>query len=80
MRLTMWRSAVAVNGLMIVAMVATAGAQAPGARPRRVQDTLTSPAVGGDGQITFQLYAPKATEVLVRSEGPAPFAKRGAAL
>jgi enterochelin esterase family protein len=38
-----------------------------------VQDTLTSPVIGIDGRITFQLYAPKATDVLLRSEGPAPF-------
>ena len=61
---------------MLIAAGAPASAQAPGARPRRVQDTLTSPVIGADGRITFQLYAPKATEVLVRSEGPAPFANQ----
>ena len=65
----------ALAGLLI-ASAAPASAQAPGARPRRVQDTLTSPVIGADGRITFQLYAPKATEVLVRSEGPAPFANQ----
>jgi enterochelin esterase-like enzyme len=51
-------------------------AQAPAARPRRVQDTLTSPVIAGDGRVTFQLYAPKAEQVLLRSEGPAPFANQ----
>jgi enterochelin esterase-like enzyme len=41
-----------------------------------VQDTLTSPAIAADGRVTFRLYAPKATEILVRSEGPAPFADK----
>ena len=50
------------------------GAQPPNARTLRVQDTLQSPVLGADGQVTFQLYAPKATEVTMRSEGPAPFA------
>src|SRR3954471_21577550 len=62
------------TAMLIATSIATASAQPPGARPRRVQDTLTSPVIGTDGRITFQLYAPKATEVLVRSEGPAPFA------
>ena len=29
--------------------------------------------VAPNGQVTFQLYAPKATAVVMRSEGPAPF-------
>ena len=62
--------------MLIATAAAAAPAQAPAARPRRVQDTLTSPAIGGDGRITFQLYAPKAAEVLLRSEGPAPFANQ----
>ncbi|MEO8624308.1 MAG: alpha/beta hydrolase-fold protein [bacterium] len=65
---------------MLITMAgATVGAQAPGARPRRVQDTLTSPVIGTDGRVTFQLYAPKATEVSLRSEGPAPFANQALA-
>jgi enterochelin esterase family protein len=63
-----------VIALLTVATAATASAQPPAQRPRRVQDTLTSPVIGSDGQVTFRLYAPKATEVRVRSEGPAPFA------
>ncbi|MFL5619760.1 MAG: alpha/beta hydrolase [Gemmatimonadaceae bacterium] len=63
-------------GLLIVTAATTASAQAPAGRPRRVQDTLTSPAIGTDGRVTFQLYAPKATEILLRSEGPAPFANQ----
>ncbi|HEX7980073.1 MAG TPA: alpha/beta hydrolase-fold protein [Gemmatimonadaceae bacterium] len=62
--------------MLIVAAVPPSNAQAPGARPRRVQDTLTSPSIGTGGQVTFQLYAPKATEVILRSEGPAPFANQ----
>jgi enterochelin esterase family protein len=56
---------------------ATAGAQPPGApRTPRVQDTLKSPVAGEDGRVTFQLYAPKAGEVTLRTEGPAPFANQ----
>jgi enterochelin esterase family protein len=51
---------------------ALAGAQMPG--PRTPNDTLKSPVVASDGRVTFQLYAPRATEVTLRSEGPAPFA------
>ena len=51
-----------------------AGAQPPGGRTPRVLDTLKSPVIGADGQVTFKLYAPKATEVTLRTEGPAPFA------
>src|SRR5687768_14248219 len=66
------------GGLLTLAIAAsaTAGAQAPGARTPRVQDTLRSPVIGADGRVTFKLYAPKATEVTVRSEGPAPFANQ----
>jgi enterochelin esterase-like enzyme len=74
MRMTTWTRGAALAGLLTVAMLGTAAAQPPAARPRRVQDTLTSPVVGADGAITFRLFAPKATEVLLRSEGPAPFA------
>jgi len=66
----------ALAAMLVLATGAPSGAQAPGARPRRVQDTLTSPSIGADGRVTFQLYAPKATEVLLRSEGPAPFANQ----
>ena len=71
-----WRGAVTWAGVLSVGAALTVGAQPPGARPRRVQDTLTSPVVGADGRVTFQLYAPKASEVLLRSEGPAPFANQ----
>ena len=74
MRTSTWRRAAAWAGLLSVALASTATSQPPGARPRRVQDTLTSPVIGADGRVTFQLYAPKATAVLLRSEGPAPFA------
>ena len=74
MRMTTWTRGAALAGLLTVATITTAAAQAPAARPRRVQDTLTSPVVGADGAVTFRLFAPKATAVLVRSEGPAPFA------
>jgi enterochelin esterase-like enzyme len=63
--------------LAAAALAAPVAAQPPGgARTPRVQDTLKSPVVGADGQVTFQLYAPKATEVTLRSEGPAPFANQ----
>ena len=65
----------AAIAMLLAAAPAAGSAQAP-ARQRRIQDTLTSPAIGSDGRVTFQLYAPKATEVLVRSEGPAPFANQ----
>jgi len=70
---TLCRAAVGA-GMLALAMTAGAGAQPPNARTLRVQDTLQSPVLGADGQVTFQLYAPKATEVTMRSEGPAPFA------
>ncbi|MES2176935.1 MAG: alpha/beta hydrolase-fold protein [Gemmatimonadota bacterium] len=72
MRLTIGRYSIAIAMLLSAA----AGAQAPGARPRRVQDTLTSPVISADGKVSFRLYAPKATEVFVRTEGPAPFANQ----
>jgi enterochelin esterase-like enzyme len=60
--------------LIVAALLAplAAAAQMPG--PRTPGDTLKSPVVAGDGRVTFQLYAPKATEVSLRSEGPAPHA------
>jgi len=70
---TLCRAAVGA-GMLALAMTAGAGAQPPNARTLRVQDTLQSPVLGADGQVTFQLYAPRATEVTMRSEGPAPFA------
>ncbi|MCC6244675.1 MAG: esterase [Gemmatimonadaceae bacterium] len=66
--------AVAMAHFCGMALSATAQAQAAGPRARRVQDTLASPVIGSDGSVTLQLYAPKATEVRLRSEGPAPFA------
>ena len=76
MRLTTFRRAAARAGMLTLAMAAGAQAQPAGARAPRVLDTLRSPAIGADGRVTFQLYAPKATEVSVRSEGPAPFANQ----
>ena len=76
MKPTTWRNAAAVTALLTVVIAGIARAQAPAARPRRVQDTLSSPVIGNDGQVTFRLYAPKATEVLLRTEGPAPFANQ----
>ena len=58
--------------LLSAVLVATAGAQPNG--PRTPGDTLKSPVIGADGSVKFQLYAPKATAVSLRSEGPAPFA------
>lgn len=54
------------------AVTAAAGAQQRG--PRNPGDTLKSPVIGDNGRVTFQLYAPKAGEVTLRTEGPAPFA------
>jgi enterochelin esterase-like enzyme len=74
MQLTpLWHAAVGA-GMLTLTMTAGGGAQPPNARTPRVQDTLKSPVLGADGQVTFQLYAPKASEVAMRSEGPAPFA------
>ena len=73
MRLTIWGRGAALVVLLIVHAAPTAAAQRGG---RRVQDTLTSPVIGTDGRVTFRLYAPKATEVFVRTEGPAPFANQ----
>ena len=62
--------------LLVVTLAVTAAAQQPGARTPRVQDTLKSPVIGADGQVKFQLYAPRASEVSLRTEGPAPFANQ----
>ena len=73
-----WHTALPA-AVLLVAATSTPSAQAPAARPRRVQDTLSSPVIGADGRVTFQLYAPRATEVQLRSEGPAPFANQALA-
>lgn len=75
MRRTIFGCAAARAGMLTVSMVAVAQAQ-PGARTPRVQDTLRSPVIAADGRVTFQLYAPKATEVSLRTEGPASFANQ----
>jgi enterochelin esterase-like enzyme len=49
-------------------------AQAPA--PRSPNDTLHSPVIGANGSVTFQLFAPRATAVVLRSEGPAAFANQ----
>jgi enterochelin esterase family protein len=41
--------------------------------PPRIQDTLKSPLIAADGRVRFNLYAPRANAVVVRTEGPAPF-------
>ena len=61
--------------LLAATLATTAGAQMPNG-PRTPGDTLKSPVIGADGSVKFQLYAPKATAVSVRSEGPAPFANQ----
>jgi enterochelin esterase family protein len=60
--------------VLIAALATSAGAQAP--RPRSPNDTLHSPVVGAGGSVTFQLFAPTATAVTLRSEGPAAFANQ----
>ena len=62
--------------LLMVTLVAAAAAQQPGGRAQRVQDTLKSPVIGADGEVKFQIYAPRASEVSLRTEGPAPFANQ----
>lgn len=67
-----------VMAALVVAALAAHG-QAPGAAkpqpaamtPPRLSpnDTLRSPEVGSDGGVTFRLYAPKASEVVLQSEG-----------
>src|SRR5258705_13897430 len=42
--------------------------------PPRIPDTLKSPVIAADSRVTFQLFAPKAGNVVLRTEGPAPFA------
>lgn len=76
MRRTTSRSTVVLAALLMVSQMETAVAQQPAARTPRVQDTLKSPVIGADGQVKFQLYAPKASEVSLRTEGPAPFANQ----
>ncbi len=63
-------------GAGTLALAMAAGAQTPGGRTPRVLDTLKSPVIAADGQVTFQLYAPKAAEVTLRTEGPAAFADK----
>ena len=76
MRLTTLGRVAARAGMLTLVTAAAAVAQAPGARTPRVQDTLKSPVVGANGEVKFQLYAPKAAEVTLRSEGPSPFANQ----
>ena len=76
MRMRTVRRTAMQAGVLVATVAATSIAQPPAARPRRVQDTLTSPVIAADGRVTFQLYAPKATHVVLRSEGPAPFASQ----
>ncbi|AHG89213.1 esterase [Gemmatirosa kalamazoonensis] len=62
--------------LTALLLLASAPALAQPRPPRTPGDTLKSPVVGENGVVTFQLYAPKATEVSLRTEGPAPFANQ----
>ena len=63
----------ALLATVVTLFASTAGAQQ---RPRTPADTLKSPVIGDGGRVTFQIYAPKASEVTLRTEGPAPFADR----
>ena len=76
MRLTIPFRAFASAAVFTTSLAAMAIAQPGGARAPRAQDTLKSPVIGADGQVTFQLYAPKAADVSLRTEGPAPFANQ----
>ena len=60
-----------MTGLTLATIAGDARAQAP-----TPGDTLVSPLVTADGRVTFQLYAPRATAVTIRTEGPAPFTDR----
>lgn len=60
--------------LLVMAWRATATAQQPRRQPTP-NDTLVSPEATADGKVTFRIYAPKASEVVVRGdwmEGPEP--------
>lgn len=74
MRLTIPFRAFASAAVFTTTLATLAIAQPGGARTPRVQDTLKSPVISADGQVAFQLYAPKAADVSLRTEGPAPFA------
>ncbi len=54
-------------GLFLLAFASPAVAQ-PQQRPRTPNDTLISPEVQSDHRVTFRLYAPKASEVIVRGD------------
>ena len=68
------RRAVVAALALVTSVASSAVAQQRG--PRTPGDTLHSPVIGENGRVTFQLYAPKATEVTLRTEGPAPFANQ----
>ena len=72
MRLVRSRRTAQAMAFLAAISATTAGAQQRG--PRNPGDTLHSPVIGERGVVTFQLYAPKASEVTLRTEGPAPFA------
>ena len=59
--------------VLAAALAARAGPQNP---PRTPADTLKSPVIAANGRVTFQLYAPRADAVSLRTEGPAPFANQ----
>src|SRR5687768_1482813 len=50
-----------------------AAPQAAAHRQVTPNDTLTSPRVLPDGRVLFRLYAPKATDVFLRAEGPGSY-------
>src|SRR5919206_3242392 len=74
--------AIRLAGLALgVGMAASSGgAQTPAqaAPPRQTTpgDTITSPNVLPDRGVLFRIYAPRATEVTVRSEGTAAYANQ----
>jgi enterochelin esterase-like enzyme len=60
-----------VWGGMVVGLLLLAPAWSPAQRPRTPNDTLVSPEVHSDHRVTFRLYAPKASDVIVRGDfGP----------
>jgi hypothetical protein len=67
-----------LSATLVLAFAVHASGQEPRVAPPRFPglQTVTSPEVSPDGQVTFRLRAPNAREVLVRGITPEPIAKR----
>jgi len=58
-------------GMVVGLLLSATASRSPAQRPQRQptpNDTLVSPEVGSDHRVTFRLYAPKASEVIVRGD------------